>query len=675
MKIQTIALLGLICVATLSARETADAGTNSSVTLTAKLLIDPKGPVRTFSRNFAGLMTEEINHSYDGGLYGELIRNRSLLDNPTTPEGWKLQVPQNTEASMSVSRDNSLTDKLTSSLHVTVTRVAPGHPVSVSNEGYWGIPVRPATTYQVTLYAKGNNTWSSSWNGKSKDTNAPLPLFRSPLTVSLESGDHSKVFASAKTPPLDGTWRKITLSLKTADGITPSKENVFSIGADAPGVFDLTLVSLFPPTFKNRLNGNRIDLMERLARLHPRFLRFPGGNFVEGDNLSERYDWKQTRGPLEFRPGHNGCWKYRSSDGLGLLEFMGWCEDLGMEPVLAVFAGYSIKQQPVPAGPLLEPYVQDALDEIEYLTGDAGTTHWGAIRAKDGHPAPFTLKFLEVGNEDQFDKSNSYDGRYAQFHDAIRAKYPDLRLIATMPVKNRKPDLIDDHFYKTTDWFVKEFNHYDKLDRSGPRIFVGEWATMEKPAWKAGGDKRPNTPTLHEALGDAAWMCAMERNADLIEMQCYAPLLSNENPGGTQWKPNLIGFDAISSYVSPSWHAQEMFNTHRGDEVLTASVEKDDPANPLPYSVTRDRAKGLIHIKLVNVSSSPREVTLDLGKETEVASKADVFTLTSEDPSAVNSLQNPDVVKPVAKTIGHASRKFSLTLQPSSLTLITLNAK
>lgn len=673
--LKAAAILGLLGISSLSAQEATNAGAKASEPQPAKLLIDTKGPVRTFNRMFAGLMTEEINHSYDGGLYGELIRNRSFRDHETNAEAWTLTVPSNAVASMAVTDRFPLTDKLPKSLDVVISKVDSNQHVTVSNEGFWGIPVRPATTYQVTLYAKGNNTWSASWNGKSKDTNAQLPLFRYPLTVSLESGDHSKVFASAKTPPLTGEWQKMELTLRTGHDVIPSKENRFTISVAAPGAFRLSLVSLFPPTYRNRPNGNRTDLMEKLAGLHPAFLRFPGGNFVEGDNLSDRYDWKQTRGPLEFRPGHNGCWKYRSSDGLGLLEFMGWCEDLGMEPVLAVFAGYSLKQQSVSAGPLLEPYVQDALDEIEYLTGDAKTTHWGALRAKDGHPEPFRLKYVEIGNEDQFDKSNSYDGRYAQFHDAIRAKYPDLRLIATMPVKSCKPDLIDDHFYKTTDWFVKEFNHYDKLDRSGPKIFVGEWATMEKPAWKAGGDKRPNTPTLHEALGDAAWMCAMERNADLIEMQCYAPLLSNENPGGTQWKPNLIGFDAISSYVSPSWHAQEMFNTHRGDEVLKASVEKEDPANPLPYSVTRDRAKGLIHIKLVNVSSYPREVTLDLGKETEVASKADVVTLTSEDPSAVNSLQKPDVVKPVAKTIVHASRKFSLTLQPSSLTVITLNAK
>lgn len=354
---------------------------------------------------------------------------------------------------------------------------------------------------------------------------------------------------------------------------------------------------------------------------------------------------------------------------------MGWCEDLGMEPVLAVYAGYSMKQQPVPTGALLEPYVQDALDEIEYLTGDPKTTHWGALRAKDGHPEPFKLRYVEIGNEDQYDKSKSYDGRYSQFYDAIKAKYPDLQLIATTSVQSRLPDVIDDHYYKSTDWFVKEQHHYDKNDRKGPKIFVGEWAAMTKPAWRGSGKDRPNTPTLYEALGDAAWICAMERNADIVVMQCYAPLLTNENPEGTQWKPNLIGYDALNSYASPSWHAQRLFNTHRGDEVLTASLENEDPANPLPYSVTRDRAKGLIHIKMVNVSPSPREVRIDLGKKTNVEAKADAMTLTSKDPSTVNSLQSPNSVTPALTTIDNTNSDFPVTVPPNALMIITLKLK
>ena len=677
MNTPSIILLGILCASTLSAKEPTNQPTKpetkASEPLPAKLVINPTGPAKAFAPTFAGLMTEEINHSYDGGLYAELIRNRVFRDNETNAEAWTLTVPSNSVASMRVTDEYPLTDKLPKSLDVVISSVNSNCPVTVANSGFWGIPVKPDTTYKVSFYAKGNNLWEK----KKKEDPDPI-TFRAPLTVSLQSNDGAKVYASATTPALTGDWQKFELTLSTGSDITPSKENKFVIAAGAPGAFRLSLVSLFPPTYKNRPNGNRIDLMEKLAGLHPKFLRFPGGNFVEGDNLSDRYDWKQTRGPLEFRPGHNGCWNYRSSDGLGLLEFMGWCEDLGMEPVLAVYAGYSLKKQPVAAGPLLEPYVQDALDEIEYLTGDAKTTHWGALRAKDGHPEPFRLKYIEIGNEDNFDKSGSYDGRFAQFYDAFKAKYPALQLIATMPVKSRKPDLIDDHYYKQTDWFVNHFHHYDKTDRNGPKIFVGEWACMEKkPAWKTGQGDRPNTPTLDEALGDAAWMCAMEQNADLIVMQCYAPLLVNDNPGGSQWRPDLIGYDALKSFISPSWYAQEIFNTHRGDEVLTASLEKEDPANLLPYSVTRNKNKGLIHIKLVNTSPFPRELTIDLGKETKLASKAELITLTSENPKSVNTMKNPDAVKPVATTITihNAGGSIPVTLRPSSLTVLTLSTK
>ena len=628
----------------------------------AVLKIDLNGPTKPFSPVFAGLMTEEINHSYDGGLYGELIRNRVFRDNATNAEAWFLGVPTNAEATMEVTTNAPLTDKLPSSLQVTIAKTSSNAPVTISNEGYWGIPVKPDTSYKVSFYAKGNNPWE-----KKKGDPDPI-LFRAPLGISLKSADGSKTFATATTPPLSGEWQKIELTLRTGHDILPSKENRFVISADAPGTLRLSLVSLFPPTYKDRPNGNRPDLMEKLAGLQPKFLRFPGGNFLEGDFLSDRYDWKLTRGPLEFRPGHNGCWNYRSSDGLGLLEFMGWCEDLGMEPVLAVYAGYSLKQQPVAPGPLLEPYVQDALDEIEYLTGDAKTTHWGSLRARDGHPEPFRLKYVEIGNEDEFDKSKSYDGRFTQFYDAIKAKYPDLQLISTMPVKSRKPDVLDDHYYKPADWFVKEFTHYDKTDRNGPKIFVGEWATRYP--------KSGITPSLAEALGDAAWMCAMERNADLIVMQCYAPLLANVTPGATQWKPDLIGYDALNSFVSPSWHAQQLFNSHRGDEVLTASLTEEGKTEPaFPYSVTRDKNAALIHIKLVNALPQPRTVRIDLGKGTKVDGNAELTILSSTDPNQVNSLVKPDAVVPSVRKITDASSDYCLTLEPNSLTILTLKLK
>ena len=238
-----------------------------------------------------------------------------------------------------------------------------------------------------------------------------------------------------------------------------------------------------------------------LVDLNPKFLRFPGGNYVEGDTVETRFEWKKTIGPIEERHGHPCPWGYRSTDGMGLLEFLEWCEDMKAEPVLAVYAGYSLKGMHVNPGADLEPFVQDALEEIEYVTGDTNTT-WGAQRAKDGHPAPFKLTYVEIGNEDWFDKSKSYDERFAQFYDAIKAKYPQLKVISTIGndqpeasrVHSRKPDMTDEHYYRSVDEFVRMSPEYArKYDRSGPEIFVGEWAAYEDSEDHAVGGRRSNT--------------------------------------------------------------------------------------------------------------------------------------------------------------------------------------
>jgi alpha-N-arabinofuranosidase len=310
-------------------------------------------------------------------------------------------------------------------------------------------------------------------------------------------------------------WQKYAVTLTTADDVLPSAATRFVVSTEKPGTLWFNLVSLFPPTFNNRPNGNRGDLMQLLSDMKPTFLRLPGGNFLEGISVADRFQRKKTVGPLEQRPGHRGCWGYGASDGLGLLEFMQWCEDLHIQPVLAIYAGYSLKGEHVDAGPALKPFIDDALDEIEYVTG-AASTKWGAQRLKDGHPAPFPLSYVEIGNEDSADKSHSYQGRFTQFFDAIKAKYPDLKCIDTCGPKywdgfqvkdtRRTPDLIDEHYYRNAWEMENDAAHYDNYDRKGPRIFVGEWATREgKP-----------TTNMNAALGDAAWMTGMERNSDVV---------------------------------------------------------------------------------------------------------------------------------------------------------------
>ncbi|HZI33286.1 MAG TPA: alpha-L-arabinofuranosidase C-terminal domain-containing protein, partial [Candidatus Binatia bacterium] len=391
--------------------------------------------------------------------------------------------------------------------------------------------------------------------------------------------------------------------------VEPTARARFVITLDQPGTVWLGFVSLFPPTWDNQPNGFRPDLMRMLVDLNPKFLRFPGGNYVEGDTVGERFDWKKTIGPVEDRHGHQCPWGYRSTDGMGLLEFLKWCEDMKAEPVLAVYAGYSLRGDHINPGSDLEPFVQDALDEIEYVTGDTNTT-WGARRAQDGHPAPFKLTYIEIGNEDWFDKSGSYDGRFAQFYDAIKAKYPRLKLISTIGndqpetshVHSRQPDMLDEHYYRSVGEFIRMSPDYaKKYDRNGPEIFVGEWAAYETsfPPWDKLSREEPPTPDLKAAIGDAVFMAAMERNSDLIKMQCYAPLLVNVNPGGRQWRPDLIGYDALSSYGSPSYYAFQMFSRNLGDEILPA--ETADSSTQV--ASTRDSNTGEIYLKLVNPQS------------------------------------------------------------------------
>jgi alpha-N-arabinofuranosidase len=420
------------------------------------------------------------------------------------------------------------------------------------------------------------------------------------------------------------------------------------------------LVSLFPPTYHDRPFGNRIDLMDKLAAMHPKFLRLPGGNYLEGNHISERFDWKKTIGPWVDRPTHPSPWGYRSSDGMGLLEFLEWCEDLKIQPVLAVYAGYSLQQEHVEPGSALEPYVQDALDEIEYVTGST-STKWGAERAKDGHAAPFPLQYVEIGNEDEFDKSGSYDGRYTQFYKAIKPRYPELQLIATAPIKSVKPDVLDDHYYLTADQFFADAGHYDTADRNGPKIFVGEWATMEGAP----------TPDLQAALSDSAWMTGLERNSDLIVMASYAPLLTNVNPGGLQWAPDLIGYDALSSYGSPSYWAQVMFGSRLGTEVVATTLNNAGPH--VFTSVTRDEKRHKLFVKVVNASSEAAPLSIAIEGALSVAKQATLISLSGKSPSATNSITSPNAVVPVERKVEVAGPKFEQRFAPYSINVLELS--
>jgi len=624
--------------------------------------IDASHAAGRVSPRLYGLMTEEINHSYDGGLYAELIQNRAFLDSATTPVHWAVVKDENSATAIALDPANPFNDKLTNSLRLTVTQAANGHPAGVSNSGYWGIPVQPNTPYRASIFAKADAGFSG------------------PVTVSIVSDDGQTVYATAKISGLATGWKEFELKLATGK-VAPTAAAHLAITIDQPGTIWLGLVSLFPPTWNDRPNGCRKDLMQMLVDLNPKFLRFPGGNYVEGDTIETRFDWKKTIGPIQERHGHPCPWGYRSTDGLGLLEFLEWCEDMKAEPVLAVYAGYSLKGAHVNPGPDLEPFVQEALEEIEYVTGDTNTP-WGVQRAKDGHPAPFKLGYVEIGNEDWFDKSKSYDARFAQFYDAIKAKYPRLKTISTigndqpedLRVHSRKPDMTDEHYYLSTDEFVRKSPDYAvKYDRTGPEIFVGEWAAHEDAAikpWEPGARKQPPTPTMKAAIGDGVFMAAMERNADLIQMQCYAPLLVNVNPGARQWRPDLIGYDALSCYGSPSYYAIQMFSRNLVDEILpVASTETS-----VQGCATRDSRTGEIIVKLVNPQPTNATFNVEIKGVAALAAEADVITLAGS-PEDTNSINRPRNVVPVASTVRGIKPQFTYTLPANSIVVLKLKTR
>jgi alpha-N-arabinofuranosidase len=624
-----------------------------------------------------GLMTEEINFSYDGGLYAELVRNRSFKEDAKQPVHWQLVQEQGGTGTMSLDPSQPLNAAISTSLKLTVTQAGGKQRVGIANEGFWGIPVKPNTRYRASFYAKAEG-------------------FTGPIRIAIVSNDGATVYASAQVPRVTGSWKKYEAILTTRRAL-PSAANRLVISAGSAGTVWFSMVSLFPPTWNNRPNGNRKDIMQLLADMKPSFLRFPGGNYVEGRTISTRFDWKKTIGDISERPGHmNDAWRYWSSDGMGLVEFLEWCEDLHMEPVLAIYAGYSLAGERVAAGKDLEPFVQDAIDEIEYVTGAAGTT-WGARRAKDGHPAPFKLEYVEVGNEDQFDRqTGSYEGRFAQFFDAIKAKYPKLNVVTTARVSGRNTDVLDEHYYRRSeDEMASHAHDYDTRERTGPRIFVGEWAT------RVGAP----TPNMSGALGDAAWMTGMERNSDLVIMESYAPLFVNVNKGAMQWPTDLIGFDAMGSYGSPAYYAQQMFSTHHGDVVLPATAQgiptrewqppapggrRGAPGTPPPppqpapppqqvpmvfFDATRDSQTGTIYLKVVNRAGTPQPVQVEISGLAAVEAKGQAITLSASGPDETNSITEPTKIVPVTTNVDGLGANFTRTFPPYSISVLQMKGK
>jgi alpha-N-arabinofuranosidase len=582
------------------------------------------------------------------------------------------------------------TTALTTSLKLTISEVPEGGRVGIANDGYWGIPVKPNWTYRNSFYAKASDG------------------FAGPLKVSIESNDGATVHASAEVPAITNKWQRYEVTLKAGE-VEPTADTVYVISAGSKGTVNFNQVSLFQPVYKERsgtalggrpATGFRADIMQLLKGMKPAYLRFPGGNYIEGSNFANRFDWKATVGPWEERPGHQSPWGYRSSDGLGLLEFLEWCEDLDMEPVVGVYAGLHLDNgRDIRTGEALKPFIQEALEEIEYITGDV-TTKWGARRAKDGHPEPFKLTYVEIGNEDWLNNgTRSYqgpDGRFALFYNAIKAKYPHLKVIATVDPKVPH-DVIDNHHYMSPNTAIRNAHVYDKADRSGPKIFEGEWASQER------GNQRGLTPSFQCALSDAAFLTGLERNADIVIMHCYAPLFTRMDPGGNQWKTNLIGYDSLTAFGSPPYYVQKMFSNATGDqivpvaEIVPQTIPAGEPSPPTPAPgaggpggrgrsepppspneplfacASKDSRTGEIILKVVNIFNVEQNLNVELtGADIQKTATGQVMVGL---PTDVNSVENPVKVVPKDFAVTDAASSWNHTFPGHSITVLRFKTK
>ncbi|MBR1414367.1 MAG: carbohydrate binding domain-containing protein [Prevotella sp.] len=513
-----------------------------------------------------GIFYEDINHAADGGLYAELIRNRSFEDGPrfgapADMQGWSTYAAAPSKLDVRLIQPSKKTPLLNAVQHNAlelVVQATPQMPVCLVNEGFWGINAVQGRTYRLSFWAK-----SLKYKGTIK------------ATLCSQSGDaiYAETVVSGFPADKEKGWHKYEATL-LSDGNDPQAQ--FAFVFDGMGQIQLDVVSLFPPTFKNRENGMRPDLANMLWQMHPKFMRFPGGCFVEGQESPDNaFRWERTIGPIEEREGHwNVNWGYRTTDGLGFHEYLQLAEDLGAKPLFVVNVGlWHGGMTPYDS---IQPWIDECLNAIEYANGPV-TSKYGALRAQNGHPAPFGLEYLEVGNEnnqpDPRQQSDHYYERYDQFYKAIRAKYPNMKIIGNVVAwgddnpKWNSPlpvDLLDEHYYRTPGWFAEAFHKYDSYDRRGPKIYVGEYAVTN-----GFGD----LGNQNAALGEAVYMMGMENNSDVVQLASYAPIFVNENDA--KWRPDMIRFSSSRVMGTPSYYVQQLMPQHVGTQVI--KVQQNDP--------------------------------------------------------------------------------------------------
>ncbi|MBP5523163.1 MAG: carbohydrate binding domain-containing protein [Bacteroidaceae bacterium] len=537
--------------------------------------INNKGP--KISPTHYGIFFEDINHAADGGLYAELIQNRSMEDSDTQPVHWNAVHNSQSKSVIELTAEDPLNGAHQKSLRVIITAADEQNLAGVQNDGYWGINVVKGREYKLSFWAKSDKKYKGA------------------LKALLRSQGEVRFLGEVNIPvKLNEKWQKFTTVIK-ATGNDPKA--VFELLANTPGTFQLDVVSLFPPTFKGRENGMRPDLAHMLADMKPKFMRFPGGCFVEGQQSPENaFRWERTIGPIEERPGHkNVNWGYRTTDGIGFHEYLQLAEDLGARPLYVVNVGiWHGGYTPLDS---LQSWIDECMNALEYANGDI-TTKYGAMRAKNGHPEPFNIEYLEIGNENynfhldtNRDQSINYPERYKMFYDAIKAKYPNMVCIGNVESwgtdnpswRNDYPvEMVDEHYYRNPQWFAERFHKYDNYDRNRYKVYVGEYAVTSQFG-KVGN--------LNAALGEAVYMMGMENNSDVVPLNSYAPIFVNEN--NVAWAPDMIRFNSERCMGTPSYYVQKLFPNNIGTRVIKTTWTEKIPQKPATNEVSQPVHLGL----------------------------------------------------------------------------------
>lgn len=640
-----------------------------SIASSQPLIITVDKPVAEIQPTMWGIFFEDINFAADGGIYAELVKNRSFeFYKPLM--GWKEEnsdkFSDNKQSGFAMIINHA--NEKASNPRFARINVLADKGFGLTNEGFRGMGIKKDVDYHFSVLASQHEDSNTSMRIELKNANG-------------------NVLGSTTIKPSGTAWKKYTATFKATD--TEPKASL-TIWFEGKGIMDIDMVSLFPgDTWKNRPGGLRADLVQLLADMKPGFLRFPGGCIVEGHELATRYQWKKTVGNVEDREmiinrwnrefNHRPAPDYFQTFGLGFFEYFQLAEDLGAEPLPILSCGLACQFNSAEVVPIdqLDPYIQDALDLIEFANGSQDT-QWGKLRIAMGHPASFNLKMIGVGNEQW---GPQYIERYKLFVKAIKSKHPDVKIVtgtgpfpdgelfeyADKELRALNAEIIDEHYYRKPEWFLENASRYDTYDRKGPKIFAGEYAAQSVAI--ASPDNKNNWEC---ALSEAAFMTGLERNADVVTLTSYAPLFAHVD--GWQWTPDLIWFDNLRSFGTPNYYVQKLFATNRGTHLLSA-VQGNAALTgqgKLYASATLDKNTNEIIVKIVNASDSEQSKEVLLEGAGRLNSKAALTVLKSDKKDAVNSLDQPENIKPVDQSLNIKGKKLDLILPPQSLSVIRI---